>query len=195
MSKAQRQRELKRQAIERQIIETSIPLIEREGHQNLTIREICENAGITTGMFYRHFKSKDDLASFCFIWAIEKMVDNIDEALAGQALPEQLVTLFCEVVRCNRILKRDGIFVFLNNSNPKCDCSVSRDILYDVVDRYVGQAVANGYPVRHDSHEIADDLIVIGKGMLFEWFSRGDDYDVLQEAHKLFEKAIGGILS
>ena len=28
--------------------------------EDLTIREICANAGITTGMFYRHFVSKDD---------------------------------------------------------------------------------------------------------------------------------------
>ncbi len=33
------------------------------GYEKANLRELCKDAGITTGAFYRHFKDKDDLFS------------------------------------------------------------------------------------------------------------------------------------
>ena len=148
-------------------------------------------------MFYRHFRSKDDLVSFCFIDIVSQMIAGIDDILAGRTLAEQLVCLFCEVVKCNRFLGKGGIKVFLNNMNPECDCSVSRNMIYQVTDRCIHQALACGFvlPDGRTSRGIADDLIILEKGIVFEWFGHDDTYDVLSEARILFTRVINSILS
>ena len=68
----------KSERIELEIVYATLPLILKEGFQNLTIREICENAHITTGMFYRHFDSKDEVLIRCFSLRLEELLDEID---------------------------------------------------------------------------------------------------------------------
>ena len=188
------QRDDKKSEIGRQIIERSIPLFEKHGYQDSTVRDICKNAGITTGMFYRHFKSKEDLASYCFIHSVDEMVRGVGGALADKPLPEQLVIFFFELVKCNRILGSDGIFVLIGNEKFQCDCSAVRDRIYEAVERYVRIAAANGHPINRDPREIANDLLTVEKGLVFECYTRGDAYDLLAQARPLFERVIDGVL-
>lgn len=46
---------------EEKIIDQTINLIELNGYQNLSLRKLTKNLGLTTGAFYKHFKSKDEL--------------------------------------------------------------------------------------------------------------------------------------
>ena len=69
MKKSQIARQERNAQLVKNIVEATKPLLLQQGYEDLTIREICANAGITTGMFYRHFVSKDDVLSFCYMQA------------------------------------------------------------------------------------------------------------------------------
>lgn len=43
------------------VFETAIELIKEKGYDNVTISQICENAGVAKGTFYVHYKSKEDI--------------------------------------------------------------------------------------------------------------------------------------
>lgn len=45
----------------KKIFETAICLIKQKGYENVTISEICQNAGLAKGSFYVHYKSKEDI--------------------------------------------------------------------------------------------------------------------------------------
>ena len=36
-------------------------ILQRSGYETLSIKNICEEAGVSNGSFYHHFKTKDDL--------------------------------------------------------------------------------------------------------------------------------------
>lgn len=196
MNATQRKREEKNRAIERAILDSAIPLIKKEGYENLTIKEICENVGITTGIFYRHFKSKDDVISFAYLDLVDKVSEKIDDKIADLLLPDQLVALFTELIKCNQMLGRDSIFVFLNNANPECDCTVSRGKTYEIVERLVSKAQAKGFTLSpgRTAKDICEDLIVIAKGITYDWYSQGDSYDPVEKGHDLLERIIDSLL-
>ena len=39
-------------------------ILQKKGYEQLSIKNICEEAGVSNGSFYHHFKTKDDLLSY-----------------------------------------------------------------------------------------------------------------------------------
>jgi AcrR family transcriptional regulator len=54
-------REIQAQESRRKIFETAVQLFDKKGYDNVSIAEICEKAGFSTGSFYYYFKSKDQI--------------------------------------------------------------------------------------------------------------------------------------
>ena len=46
------------------IFQAAKEIIQKSGYENLSIKNICEKAGVSNGSFYHHFKTKDDLLSY-----------------------------------------------------------------------------------------------------------------------------------
>ena len=39
-------------------------ILQKDGYEALSIKNICDEAGVSNGSFYHHFKTKDDLLSY-----------------------------------------------------------------------------------------------------------------------------------
>ena len=57
-----RQQQKSRETRER-IFRAAKRILEKQGYEELSIKNICEEAGVSNGSFYHHFKTKDDLLS------------------------------------------------------------------------------------------------------------------------------------
>lgn len=51
--------EEKRNQKKKEILEKVIPLVDEEGLVNVSVKDICEKANLSTGSFYHYFESKD----------------------------------------------------------------------------------------------------------------------------------------
>ena len=54
-------RKVQAQNTEAAILNAALTLMREDGFEAVTVRDICQKAGITTGAFYHHFRSKEDL--------------------------------------------------------------------------------------------------------------------------------------
>ena len=79
MDYAQR-RKLQGKETERRILNAALDLMRDRGFDKVSIRDICKEAGITTGAFYHHFSSKEALLESGFA----PLDDYMAGALAGQ---------------------------------------------------------------------------------------------------------------
>lgn len=61
------------------IIEEAARLLRERGIEATGVADVMEAAGLTHGGFYRHFSSKDELASEAIDWAIEGFVSALEE--------------------------------------------------------------------------------------------------------------------
>ena len=57
------------------IVESGKRLFLQNGYERTNLREVCKEAGVTTGSFYRHFESKEAL----FTFLVQATVDGIYE--------------------------------------------------------------------------------------------------------------------
>ena len=78
MDYAQR-RKLQGKETERRILNAALDLMRDRGFDKVSIRDICKEAGITTGAFYHHFSSKEALLESGFA----PLDDDMAGALAG----------------------------------------------------------------------------------------------------------------
>ena len=46
------------------LIDTTVELIKKYGADTITVRSVCEEAGLSIGTFYHHFQNKDDLLMY-----------------------------------------------------------------------------------------------------------------------------------
>nr|WP_245185013.1 TetR/AcrR family transcriptional regulator [Flavonifractor sp. AGMB03687] len=60
-------------------MQAAMDLSRKQSFDKVSIREICQQAGITTGAFYHHFRSKEDLLSRGFA----PLDTYLEQALAG----------------------------------------------------------------------------------------------------------------
>lgn len=178
------------------IVEATKPLIEQEGYENLTIRDICTNAGITTGMFYRHFVSKDDVLTFCYMQDLKEVLSNIDEKLAQLSLPEQLVTLMVTVLSINRKFGPASVYMFINRNTASTSGSFQmRGMLKEKILELIDTAVSNGYQLSDDRtpDKIFNDISTIAKGLTSDWYMTGF-VDIADHAQDLFGRVIPHLL-
>ncbi len=88
----QARRQARSEATRRAILDATVSLIREEGFDKLTVRDICAAAGVTTGAFYHHFSSKDDLISQGFS-SLDAYLEKAMESHSGEGPLERLEAL------------------------------------------------------------------------------------------------------
>lgn len=77
----QARRQAQAQCTRRAILDAAVALSRQRGFAKVTIREICQAAGVTTGAFYHHFSSKEELLNQGF----SSLDAYLEEALSHMA--------------------------------------------------------------------------------------------------------------
>jgi TetR/AcrR family fatty acid metabolism transcriptional regulator len=78
------------------ILEAAEKAFARRGFYNARISEIASEAGVADGTIYLYFKSKDDLLISWFEWRMERVVLDLEDAVAGAASASDKVAAFIE---------------------------------------------------------------------------------------------------
>lgn len=196
MKKSQIAKLEKNAQLVKDIVEATKPLIEQDGYEDLTIREICANAGITTGMFYRHFVSKDDVLTYCYMQELEAYFAKATEEYKDLPLVERLTQLLSHMFAINRKFGPASVYMFLNRNTTSTSGSFRmRDMLRDCVTGIIDEAVTNGYILREkrSSEEIFDDISLIIKGFTSDWYMVGKK-DIVERALELLPRILPGLL-
>jgi|SRR6056297_343580 len=73
------------------IIDTAIQLFAEKGFHNTSISKIAEAAGVSKGLMYNYFDSKEDLLKHIFDIGAEKLTENFDPNRDGVLTREELI--------------------------------------------------------------------------------------------------------
>ncbi len=87
------------------ILESGMQMFLERGFERTNLRDLCTGAGITTGSFYRHFESKEDL----FAYFVQPAVDEITKDFADSRPLCREVVERGEVRKLWTIVDADGL--------------------------------------------------------------------------------------
>jgi AcrR family transcriptional regulator len=162
---------------------------------SMTIREICEYIGISTGMFYRHFTSKNALTQYCLMSALDDLDHKFESMIKDLSLEKQLITYFKGVTECFCLHGRENIIMYLNSLNDS-NRFVCTDRVNDVSNDIMRKAVAEGKAgnLRREYGAISQDILMIVKGICYVWAVNEPDIDPIIKVEDILTRTIDSLL-
>lgn len=155
-------------------------ILQKKGYEELSIKNICEEAGVSNGSFYHHFKTKDDLLSYyiedqpTINPELLDMPRNVDEA------KHAIIEVYLNYVSYCRELGVEFISGYYDTKNQALNPASRTERPYPIVtvQTYVERAMEKGI-VRLDVgiEEFTTDIRMIVIGNVFEWCLRDGKAD------------------
>lgn len=88
------------------IIKSGLEMFLRNGFERTNLRDLCADAGVTTGSFYRHFGSKEDMFSFFVQPAVDEIRQDFADAerLCAEAVEAGDIRRLWMIMDADRLL-------------------------------------------------------------------------------------------
>lgn len=147
-------------------------ILQKKGYEQLSIKNICEEAGVSNGSFYHHFKTKDDLLSYYIEEQPSINPDLLDLPSDSSEAKKAIIYVYLNYVHyCEEL----GVEFMSNYYTPKNQSlnPVSRtERPYPIVTvrNYMQKCLDAGIiSPKHSLDDIATDIRMIVIGNVFEW--------------------------
>ena len=173
-------------------------ILQKNGYENLSIKNICEEAGVSNGSFYHHFKTKDDLLSY-YIENQPSMDSgslevpkNIDEA------KNAIVGVYLNYAKYCRTLGVEFIAGYYTPHNQALNPTIRTERPYPIVtvQNYLEKAVAaNAIKLKLSISDIVTDIRMLVIGNVFEWAMTNGHADFEGNITRSISHYLEGVLS
>jgi len=172
------------------LIDTTVELIKKYGADTLTVRSVCEEAGLSIGTFYHHFKNKDDLlmhfvreASFDS-FVLETPLSDVAERVCElyMHLIDRYLTLGEEFMKSFYTTGNKALSAYMGQENG---CFADGTVMARC-ERELIDAREQGFLKKDaDPHLLSMDICTIVKGCVFEWALDDGRLDITESLHRI----------
>lgn len=188
------QAERKQQAknTRRAILEAAAGLIRQTGFEKMTVRDICDKAGVTTGAFYHHFPSKEAL----LVYGFSSLDNYLEEALGSRDFPdpaEKLAALLRYYAQYMENLEWQNMALYYSHrlANPAASpMSPDRFTLRTMRNCFEELARAGVLSPAYDPVQAAEFCFRHFRGVVIDWIIHQGGYplwDKLEHDYKHFD--------
>ena len=172
------------------LIDTTVELIKKYGADTLTVRSVCEEAGLSIGTFYHHFQNKDDLLmyfvreasfdSFALETPLEDVAGRICELYMH--LIDRYLTLGEEFMKSFYTTGNKALSAYMGQENG---CFADGTVMARC-ERELIDAREQGFLKKDaDPHLLSMDICTIVKGCVFEWALDDGRMDIAESLRRI----------
>lgn len=176
LSKQQR----KSKETKERIFQAAKRILQKSGYEELSIKNICEEAGVSNGSFYHHFKTKDDLLSYYIEDQPSIDPDRLELPKNKEDAKETIIHVYLNYVKYCKELGVDFMAGYYTPHNQALNPTIRTERPYPIVtvQHYLERALgANAIQLNLKIEEITTDIRMIVIGNVFEWAMRNGDAD------------------
>lgn len=185
------------------IYESAEQLFSQDKFENVSVDNIVKHAGVAKGSFYVHFESKDALISIL----INDHVNQVDrdyksylESLSSDKKADEILLLLVgkisDVITNHIGHERMSILYRVqlgNDMKDKIAIDYNRElytIFNDIIQRGIEE---NVFCPQLSGKEIARQIVMVFRGLTYEWCVRYPEFDLKEQSLKLFDLFMTGI--
>lgn len=164
------------------------------GYDYLTVQNICKLAGVTTGAFYHHFRSKDDILCLFLNKGYEAFIENRNVCLPEDPLARltELCVLYAAHNESNGVEFVSNYYSTKNKSlntiglSPE-DMYVSSNYRARY-DSLMAAREAGQIPADTDCVSLNEDICSLTKGIIFDWCLNNGGFDLTSRIRRMVDR-------
>lgn len=171
-------------------------ILKKSGYEQLSIKNICEEAGVSNGSFYHHFKTKDDLLSYYIEEQPSINPDLLDLPSTKEEAREAIVYVYLNYVRYCRELGVEFMANYYTPKNQSLNPLIRTERPYPIitVHNYLKKCIEAGIITLKDPLEnVTTDIRMIVIGNVFEWCLKNGDADFEGNMRRCLENYLNGV--
>ena len=155
-------------------------ILQKQGYDQLSIKNICDEAGVSNGSFYHHFKTKDDLLSY-YIEEQPSMDPNLlDLPSSAAGTKEAIISVYLNYVHYCEELGVEFMANYYTPKNQSLNPLIRTERPYPIitVHDYLKRVIDAGIiSPPANLEDITTDIRMIVIGNVFEWCLKSGDAD------------------
>lgn len=163
------------------IVDVIVNLMDEEGLKNVTIKDICEKAGISIGSFYHYFNSKDSIVQEMYQLMDEYFLLNKDNICSHFSACDDIIDF---VTHFGLYVEQWGYYANLLVIRTSVEeaakgSSNQQRKIYNVLKDIIDTGIEDKFfKISIDDDDLASTIFVIIRGYLLEWTKQEADYPV-----------------
>jgi len=170
-------RQLQAQKTKRKIYNAAVDLFNRHGFDNTTIEDISRKAGVSVGAFYHYYPSKSDIYHELFQKIDDFCETTVEPKLTKEDFYENIILYFRHYAAYNSARGTDAVKQLFNTLN----------VLFLDKNRYMFKLLReiirkgeekNQLTKEMTPDEIQEFLMVVARGVVYDWLVHDGDYDL-----------------
>ncbi len=164
--------QLKSKLTKDKIFKAAKEILKRNGYESLSIKNICEEAGVSNGSFYHHFQSKEDLLSYYIEHQPLVQPELLVEPTSTKQLIHTIIQVYLNYANYCQELGVDFISNYYTPKNEALNPELRTERSYPIVtvEHYITTAISNGVIAPSIPIEtITTDIRMLIIGNVFEW--------------------------
>ncbi|MCQ2508356.1 MAG: TetR/AcrR family transcriptional regulator [Dorea sp.] len=172
-------------------------ILQKKGYEQLSIKNICDEAGVSNGSFYHHFKTKDDLLSYYIEEQPGIDPDILDLPHNKAEAKEAIVDVYLNYVEYCRDLGVDFMANYYTPKNMSLNPLIRTERPYPIVtvEKYLKRAMdAHVLEINRPLEQITTDIRMIVIGNVFEWCLKSGNADFEGNMRRSLETYLDGLL-
>ena len=191
--------ETRAQVTREKLLKAAIKLVKRDGMKRLTVRNICDEAGLSTGSFYNLFSGKEDLISYYLKYAFTPYREKAEEEGKDYDPIERILLIYrYYVLYCEDMGLEFVSGLYASNHNPFFDFmhrDSHDDFIMASVRRYLDEAKGLGMvPADLDVDEALLRIAAANTGLMFYWCVFEGKINIEFEVDRAIETYLRSIL-
>jgi len=181
-------RSLRAMKTRKKLFQSAAKLVDKHGYNNVTIEDICRKAGVSVGAFYHYFNTKSDIIVELFRQIDNYYEENVTPKLSGDASADiEIFFRYYAQFHIEHGYEHTSMILKIQN-----DLFLDRSrYMHILLHRLVEGANASGvFGEGADPEVIADYMLVIARGLLFDWALARGEHDLVDKMGRYIKLAI-----
>ena len=189
--------QIKSQETKAKIFSAAKHILQKKGYEGLSIKNICEEAGVSNGSFYHHFKTKDDLLSYYIEEQPSINPDLLDMPENPDEAKQAIIYVYLNYVHYCQKLGVEFMANYYTPKNQSLNPLIRTERPYPIVTvhDYMKKCMDAGIFSSHLSLEdMTADIRMIVIGNVFEWCLKSGNADFERNMKRSLETYLHGAL-
>lgn len=190
----QERRQIKGEATRLAILDAAARLARQTGFDRMTVRDVCQAAGVTTGAFYHHFSSKEDLLTQGFA-SLDSFMEEALVPYRDAPPPERLEALLRLYAQFVEDLGWQTMSLYYSRrlTDPQAASISPKRYTLRAMEECLTDLAGTGAPIPSgDPRWTADFFFRHFRGIVIDWALHRGGYslwDKLEQDYRLFAAA------